>query len=97
MKAPSDAEYRNLVSCPSVILVPRHVHPAGDVWRLLLQGHHQVHRLVVKPWCGAVNANVGDWLHWCMQMLEIIRYKLLSLPAHGMIGDRLAVECHPCT
>ena len=89
MKAPSDAEFRNLISCPCVILIPFHVHSARNVWGLLLQGNHQVHRLVVKPWCVAVNAKVRDWLYWCMQVLEMIRYKLLSLPAHGIIGDGL--------
>ena len=38
----------DLVARPNDLVVPLDVHPAGDVGRLLLDGHHQVQGLVVE-------------------------------------------------
>ena len=51
-----DVDDGDLVSSSCVVLIPRHMNPACNVWRLLLQGNHQVHRLVVKPWYVSFNA-----------------------------------------
>ena len=55
-----DVDDGDLVASSCVVLIPRHMNPACNVWRLLLQGNHQVHRLVVKPWYVSFNAIVKD-------------------------------------
>ena len=60
LMAPKNQDVDDLVSSSCVVLIPRHMNPACNVWRLLLQGNHQVHRLVVKPWYVSFNAIVKD-------------------------------------
>ena len=56
----------DLVSRPGIILLPATVHPPGYVRGLLLQGHHQVHRLVVKPY-------TREGLHACKHLIRSSR------------------------
>merc|ERR1719334_2995894 len=64
-----------LISSTTVIIVLVLPDSSRDVRALLLQCHHQVHRLVVKPFAGVIISNV---LHCVPHNLLIIDMSLAS-------------------